>query len=353
MDENVSPSIPDADKKRKAKKKPLKISPSTVNFLLSLLPNACLALGMVVTITLLCSSQTRNLIVTNYNEIFSSETKEKQFLHSLCLSITGLFTAAAISLLGGAPTYGKSDITESTAKGKKAAKPTVATQIFTFLYSIRLHPALAWLLQECPAFILPTYFLIKYPSDVFTNSTPARFLLAMFLFHYFNRSFIYPLRKTSGKTIPILVSLLAFVFCVCNGYIQGRYLTAGWAPERLYSETYLYDPRFILGTLLFFTGWAINVQADEILLNLRKPGETGYKIPRGGFFEYVSAANFAGEILEWTGWAIACSTPPAFLFAFWTILNTAPRGYIGHLWYKKKFGKKYPASRKALIPGIL
>jgi 3-oxo-5-alpha-steroid 4-dehydrogenase 1 len=48
-----------------------------------------------------------------------------------------------------------------------------------------------------------------------------------------------------------------------------------------------------------------HTQSDAILRNLRKPGETDYKIPKGGAFKFVSGANFLGEILEWTGFAIA------------------------------------------------
>lgn len=35
------------------------------------------------------------------------------------------------------------------------------------------------------------------------------------------------------------------------------------------------------GSCLWLMGWIINIHSDHILRNLRKPGETGYKIPRG------------------------------------------------------------------------
>ena len=44
----------------------------------------------------------------------------------------------------------------------------------------------------------------------------------------------------------------------------------------------------------------INADSDGILRSLRDSrvaDDTGYKIPRGGMFEYVSGANFFGEIL--------------------------------------------------------
>ena len=32
---------------------------------------------------------------------------------------------------------------------------------------------------------------------------------------------------------------------------------------------------------MFLSGMAINIHSDHILRNLRKPGEKGYKIPKG------------------------------------------------------------------------
>ena len=60
----------------------------------------------------------------------------------------------------------------------------------------------------------------------------------------------------------------------------------------LSSDEWLLDPRFLLGVGIFLLGLATNIHSDYILINLRKPGETGYKIPTGGMFEYVSAANY-------------------------------------------------------------
>ncbi len=117
-----------------------------------------------------------------------------------------------------------------------------------------------------------------------------------------------------------------------------------------YPAGYTSTPRFMCGVSLFFLGMAINIHSDSILINLRKPGETGYKIPTGGMFEFVSGANFFGEIVEWTGFAIACWSLPATAFAVFTFCNTGPRGHQHHNNYLEKFKDAYPKQRKALIP---
>jgi steroid 5-alpha reductase family enzyme len=103
---------------------------------------------------------------------------------------------------------------------------------------------------------------------------------------------------------------------------------------------------------LFALGVYINIQSDNILLNLRKPGESGYKIPYGGMFRYVSSPNYLGEIIEWTGYALACWSLPALSFAVWTIANLVPRAIAHHRWYQRQFSD-YPAERKALIPFVI
>ena len=80
-----------------------------------------------------------------------------------------------------------------------------------------------------------------------------------------------------GKPTPITPMLFAVLYTTLNGYIQGRYFTE-YLP---YDFSWFYDPRFLVGHVMFLVGMAINVHADSVLRSLRRPGETGYKIPYG------------------------------------------------------------------------
>ena len=77
--------------------------------------------------------------------------------------------------------------------------------------------------------------------------------------------------------------------------------------------------------ILFMAGMAVNLHSDHIIRNLRKPGDTRHYIPRGGMFRYVSSANYFGELLEWTGFAVASWSWAGAVFAWWTFANLAPR----------------------------
>jgi hypothetical protein len=70
-------------------------------------------------------------------------------------------------------------------------------------------------------------------------------------------------------------------------------------------------------------------------------------------FEYVSAANYFGECVEWFGFAVASWSLSGLAFSIFTLSNIGPRACHHHQWYKEKFGSKYPKDRKALIPFIL
>jgi steroid 5-alpha-reductase/3-oxo-5-alpha-steroid 4-dehydrogenase 1 len=101
--------------------------------------------------------------------------------------------------------------------------------------------------------------------------------------------------------------------------------------------------------IIFAIGFVINRHADSVLLSLRKPGETGYKIPYGGLYNYISCPNYFGEMVEWFGFAFAAQSLSGWSFFIWTVCNLAPRAVLHHKWYLKKF-PDYPKQRRALIP---
>lgn len=203
-----------------------------------------------------------------------------------------------------------------------------------------------WLLMELPALLVMLFFFIKNLSAA---NMIIELMMGLFCLHYFNRSFIFPFRlHTRGKKMPVLIMLSAIFFNLCNTFLLGYYFTH----FAHYKMSWLMDIQFIAGAILFFTGLWINWKADNILIHLRKPGETGYKIPQGWLFNFVSCPNLMGELIEWAGFAILCRNMPALGFFIWTAANLLPRAVAHHRWYKSKF-ENYPAERKAVIPYLL
>ena len=205
---------------------------------------------------------------------------------------------------------------------------------------------LGWFLMEIPTLIFFNYFFLTGPVE---KTTVHWVLAAFYNLHYFYRGVIFPFRlRTKGKSMPMSIALMAILFNLANGYVLGTWF--GTYGE--YDNSWLTSAPFLIGTAVFFVGMGINWWADDALIKLRKPGEKGYKIPRGGLFEKVSCPNHFGEMLEWTGYAILAWALPVAGFAIWTVLNVLPRSLAHHRWYQEKF-EDYPAQRKAVWPGIL
>jgi 3-oxo-5-alpha-steroid 4-dehydrogenase 1 len=268
--------------------------------------------------------QTYDTMLNNPIDLLSSSNLHT-FL-TLAMFVTGVVTILATVFVVTAP-YGR----HSTAVGYGRLVPAKA----------------AWMIMESPNLWWCLFYYHKHNGVSHLPSANA-ILIAMFCGHYINRSLVYPLRLSSGsKPMPLAVMLSAAFYCSWNGFIQSKFLFE----LHMFPSEHLISTRFLVGTMMWFAGFCINYHSDDIMRNLRKPGETGYKIPVGGMFEYVSGANFFGEIMEWTGYGIA-GGPPGVAFAWFTFCNTAPRGAAHHKWYLDKFGDAYPKNRKAVIPFI-
>jgi 3-oxo-5-alpha-steroid 4-dehydrogenase 1 len=205
---------------------------------------------------------------------------------------------------------------------------------------------LGWIVMEAPAaLVFGAWFALGREAD----TTTALVFFGLWEVHYVHRAFIYPLGlRGRDKRMPVAVAGMAFLFNAVNGYLNGCYL---FDLSGGYPNEWLGDPRFVAGLGLFLTGFMVNRQADHTLRTLREPGEGGYRIPVGGLYRWVSCPNYLGEIVEWTGWAVATWSLAGLAFAAWTAANLAPRAWAHHAWYRAHFAD-YPPERRALLPGL-
>lgn len=201
-----------------------------------------------------------------------------------------------------------------------------------------------WVGMESPAVF---FFLFVYLQGSFRGGLVSLVFLAMWQIHYVNRTLIYPFRIRSGRRMPLVVAGSGFFFNVLNAYVNARFVSHLVD----YGVSWLIKPYFLIGVALFVGGILLNQHSDTILLCLRKQGKTGYVVPDRGAFRYVSCPNYLGEILEWTGWAIATWSLAGLAFCVYTVANLVPRARSNHRWYLERF-PDYPSNRRALIPGV-
>ncbi|HWA17477.1 MAG TPA: DUF1295 domain-containing protein, partial [Devosia sp.] len=191
---------------------------------------------------------------------------------------------------------------------------------------------LGWFLMELVSLVVFAGLVLAGPAG---KTTPIWVFFALWTAHYINRSLIYPWRtRTQGKTMPLAIVGSAAAFNIVNAGLNGLYL--GWSGAD-YPPSWLGDPRFIAGLVIFLVGAAINIWSDNRLISLRSGGQHGYTIPRGGLFERVSCPNLMGEIIQWSGFALMCWNLPALSFAVWTAANLIPRALSHHAWYRRTF----------------
>jgi protein-S-isoprenylcysteine O-methyltransferase Ste14 len=205
---------------------------------------------------------------------------------------------------------------------------------------------LGWIVMESPALVL--FGWLFWGGEHRAELVP-QVLAALWMLHYVQRTVVFPFRIHSrGRRMALSIAAAGFAFNVLNAYVNARWISHLGE----YSTSWLRDPRFLVGAALLLVGWLINVHSDTILIRLRAPGETGYKIPRGGLYRWISCPNYFGEMLEWIGWAVATWSTAGLAFALYTVANLLPRARAHHRWYRERF-EDYPPQRRAVIPLLL
>ncbi|MBO4369748.1 MAG: DUF1295 domain-containing protein [Paludibacteraceae bacterium] len=206
---------------------------------------------------------------------------------------------------------------------------------------------LAWVLMECPVFFVMLYLWIA--SDRTWEVTPF-VIFCLFQLHYFQRTFIFPLLLKGKNTMPIVIMLMGVAFNLINGFIQGYWV---FFLSDQYTPAWLTTPQFIIGTLIFLTGYAINLHSDHVIRNLRQPGDTKHYLPKKGMYKYVTSANYFGEIVEWTGFAVLTWSLAGLVFVWWTCANLVPRANSIYKKYRVEFADEFDEKRlKRVFPFI-
>jgi protein-S-isoprenylcysteine O-methyltransferase Ste14 len=203
----------------------------------------------------------------------------------------------------------------------------------------------AWFLMELPA---PVCLMAAYSQGRHAGEPVSLLLLAAFGLHYAHRAILYPMQmRGSNRRTPVLSAAIAGSVNCINGGING--LAVGHVVS--YDNSWLADPRFLIGAVVFVIGSRVNLQSDAILRKLRAQGRNGYAIPYGGLYRWVSSPNYLGEIVQWAGWALATWSAAGLAFCALTIANLAPRARSNRRWYRREF-PDYPPDRRTLIPHL-
>lgn len=231
---------------------------------------------------------------------------------------------------------------------------------------------MGWVLMEAPVFVLMLvfYFIWEAPvagcraqdcshlaPDSNVGSPVLLLFLCLFELHYFHRSFIFPFLLKGKSRMPLAIVLLGVVFNSLNAFMQAGWLfclSKNVMPYR-YTTAWLTTPQFIIGTLMFIAGMAININSDYIIRQLRakRKGDESNRhyLPDRGLYRHVTSANYFGEFVEWCGFAVLTWSLSGAVFALWTFANLAPRAHRIYKRYQKEFPDQMAARpRKRLIP---
>lgn len=221
-------------------------------------------------------------------------------------------------------------------------------------WGISIRSNIGWMIMEVPVFIamfLLYLFSFAFHIKEFNVVTFAIFIL--FQTHYLQRSFIFPILMRGTNKMPLSIIFTGFFFNTCNAFMQGGWLFF-FCPDNYYPLSWFWSPQFIIGTVIFFLGMAINMQSDRIIRNLRQDDkDNNYYLPKGGFFNKINSANYFGELLEWFGFAILSWSIAGWVFLLWSCANIIPRSKRVYERYSQFWGDDFKKlNRYKIFPWI-
>lgn len=192
---------------------------------------------------------------------------------------------------------------------------------------------IGWVLMEAPVCL--SMFCFWLFSDRRFELVPL-LIFIIFEIHYVQRTFIFPFLMKGKSRMPLAIMFMGIFFNLANAVMQGYWIFY-LSPENKYTNEWLLTPQFIGGTILFFIGFIINIDSDRRIRNLRQSGDTKHYLPHGGMFNFVTSANYLGELMEWAGFAILTWSFSGLVFFIWTFANLVPRANAIYNKYQIEF----------------
>ncbi|MDO4165254.1 MAG: DUF1295 domain-containing protein [Bacteroides sp.] len=220
----------------------------------------------------------------------------------------------------------------------------------TSAWGVSVNNKLGWVLMEAPVFFVMLWLWMCSGAGF---TMPQFLFFLLFQLHYLQRSFVFPFLMSGESRMPVAIMLMGIVFNVLNGMMQAGGIFY-FAPAGMYADgmAYLLKPHALIGLALFVVGMGINLHSDHVIRHLRLPGDTKHYLPQKGFYRYVTSANYFGELVEWTGFAVLTASLAAWVFVWWTFANLVPRANAIHRRYREEFGNEAVGRRKRIIPFI-
>ncbi|PWA71576.1 3-oxo-5-alpha-steroid 4-dehydrogenase [Artemisia annua] len=191
-------------------------------------------------------------------------------------------------------------------------------------------------------------FLVGHVSFAIFHNRDLRFIMviSVLTIHFFKRVLeVLLVHKYSGSMALDAAISISLSYTISTAtMIYAQYLSQSFDEPAM-------DLKYI-GTTLFLIGITGNFYHHYILSNLRKKGDSGYRIPKGGLFNLVICPHYLFEIIQFVGVACICQTVYSFSFTLGTAFYLMGRSYATREWYILKFGDKFHKDVKALVPYI-
>lgn len=221
---------------------------------------------------------------------------------------------------------------------------------------VQVPAKIGWWLMELPVSLTFGYlFWIRGQPN--SHLLVPKILGTIFSLHYAYRGWYFPLtlrvHADSKSGFSLFTAVGGWLVTVMHGYLNAKWF--GKHGKRFTSTEYLKSARFWIGFVMYYTGFLLIIQQDEIMKALRdKPGASRYQIPRGGVWEYSNSANYFVELVAWFGfWVLSDFGPNGAFIFFVSLFNLVPRSISNYNWYVEKFGEEFTSlNRSVLVPGV-